>query len=146
MINFDNIVNENKTKRSKDLPYIPDHPYGILIIGGSGSGKTNALLNLINEQSDLDKIYLYAKDLSEPKHEHLIKKCEDVGIKHVNNLNAFIEYSNTIADVYENINDNPNRRRKILIVFDDMIADIMTSRKFQAKIKELFIRCRKLNI
>ena len=146
MINFDNIVNENKTKRSKDLPYIPDHPYGILIIGGSGSGKTNALLNLINEQSDLDKIYLYAKDLSEPKHEHLIKKREDVGIKHVNNLNAFIEYSNTIADVYENINDNPNRRRKILIVFDDMIADIMTSRKFQAKIKELFIRCRKLNI
>ena len=72
MINFDNIVNENKTKRNKDLPYIPDHPYGILIIGGSGSGKTNALLNLINEQSDLDKIYLYAKDLSEPKHEHLI--------------------------------------------------------------------------
>ena len=146
MINFDNIVNENKTKRNKDLPYIPDHPYGILIIGGSGSGKTNALLNLINEQSDIDKIYLYAKDLSEPKHEYLIKKREDVGIKHVNNLNAFIEYSNTIADVYENINDNPNRRRKILIVFDDMIADIMTSKKFQTKIKELFIRCRKLNI
>ena len=146
MINFDNIVNENKTKRNKDLPYIPDHPYGILIIGGSGSGKTNALLNLINEQSDIDKIYLYAKDLSEPKHEYLIKKHEDVGIKHVNNLNAFIEYSNTIADVYENINDNPNRRRKILIVFDDMIADIMTNKKFQSLIKELFIRCRKLNI
>ena len=146
MINFDDIINENKIEHNKNWPYIPDHPYRILIIGGSGSGKTNALINLINEQNDIDKIYLYAKDLSEPKHEYLIKKREDVGIKHVNNLNAFIEYSNTIADVYENINDNPNRRRKILIVFDDMIADIMTSRKFQAKIKELFIRCRKLNI
>ena len=76
-----------------------------------------------------------------------LKKCKDVGIKHVNNSNAFIECSNTMDDVYENIHDyNPNRRRKILIAFDDMIADIMTSKKFQAIIKELFIRCRKLNI
>ena len=118
-----------------------------MIIGGSGSGKTNALLNLIKEQDDIDKIYLYAKDLSEPKYEYLIKNRENAGIKHVNDGNAFIEYSNTMDDVYKNIDDyNPNRRRKILIVFDDMIADIMTNKKFQAIIKELFIRCRKINI
>ena len=118
-----------------------------MIIGGSGSGKTNALLNLINEQNDIDKIYLYARDLSEPKYEYLIKKREDAGIKHLNNPNAFIECSNTMDDVYENINDyNPIRKRKKLIVFDDMIADIMTNRRFQVIIKELFIRCRKLNI
>ena len=77
----------------------------------------------------------------------LIKKRKDVGIKHLNDLNAFIECSNTMDDVYENIHDyNSSRKRKILIVFDDMIADIMTNKKFQAIIKELFIRCRKLNI
>ena len=73
------------------MPFIPDHPYRILIIGGSGSGKTNALLNLINEQDDIDKIYLYAKDLSEPKYEFLIKKRRDVGTNHFNDSNAFIE-------------------------------------------------------
>ena len=127
MINFDDIVNENKTKHNRNWPYIPDHPYKILIIGGLGSGKTNALINLIIEQNDIDKIYLYARDLSEPKYEYLIKKREDVGIKHLNNPNAFIECSNTMDDVYENIHDyNPSRKRKILIIFDDMIADIMT--------------------
>ena len=119
--------------------------YIILIIGGSGSGKRNTLPNLIKEQDDIDKIYLYAKDLSEPKYEFLIKKCEDAGIKHFNDLNAFIECSNTMDDVYENIDHyNPSRKRKI--VFDDMIANIMSNKKFQAIIKELFIRCRKLNI
>ena len=72
MINFDDYVNENKTEHNKNWPYTPDHPYRILIIGGSGSGKTNALINLINEQNDIDKIYLYARDLSERKYEHLI--------------------------------------------------------------------------
>ena len=91
MINFDNYVNENKTKHNKNWPYIPDHPYRILIIGGSGSGKTNALINLINEQNDIDKIYLHARDLNEPKYEYLIKIREDVGIKHLTNPNAFIE-------------------------------------------------------
>ena len=105
------------------------------------------MINLINEQNNIDKIYLYARDLSEPKYEYLIKKREDAGIKHLNNPNAFIECSNTMDDVYENIHDyNSSRKRKILIVFDDMIADIMTNKKFQAIIKELFIRCRKLNI
>ena len=147
MINLDSITNENNKEHNEKWPYIPDHPYRILIIGGSGSGKTNALLNLIKEQDDIDKIYLYAKDLSEPKYEFLIKKCEDAGTKHFNDSNAFIECSNTMDDVYENIDDcNPSRKRKILIVFDDMIADIMTNKKFQAIIKELFIRCRKLNI
>ena len=126
---------------------IPDHPYRIIIIGGSGSGKTNALINLINEQNDIDKIYLYARDLSEPKYEYLIKKREDAGIKHLNNPNAFIECSNTMDDVYENINDyNPIRKRKKLFVSDDMIAYITTNKKFQDIIKKLFIRCRKLTV
>ena len=90
------------------------------------------MFNLINEQNDIDKIYLYARDLSEPKYEYLIKKREDAGIKHVNNSNAFIECSNMMDDVYENINDyNPSRKRKILIVFDEMIADIMTNKEFK---------------
>ena len=106
--------------------------------------KKNTLLHLINEQKDIDKIYLYAKDLSEPKYEYLIRHRENAGIKHLNDSKAFIECSNTMNDVYENIdNYNPNRKKKILIVFDDMIADIMTNKKFQSIIKELFIRCRK---
>ena len=121
-----------------------------MIIGGSASAKTYTLLNLIKEQDYndvIDKIYLYARDLSGPKYEYLIKKREDAGIKDVNNRNAFIVCSNTINDVYKDIdNYNPKRDKKILIVFDDMIADIMTNKKFQAILKELFIRCRKLNI
>ena len=130
---------------SEKWPYIPDRPYRILTIGGSGSGKTNTLLNLKKEKDDINKTYLYAKYLSQPKYEFLIKKREDVEIKHLNDLNAFIECSNTMDDVYENTDDyNPSRKIKILIVFDDMIADIMSNKKFQAVIKELFIRCRKL--
>ena len=121
-----------------------------MLIIGFGSGKTNALLNLIKkEDSDnlIDKMYLYVRDLNEPKYQFLIKNCEDIGIKYLNDPKAFIEYSQCMDGVYNNINDyNPNRKRKILIVFDDTIADIMTNRKFQAIIKQLFIRCRKLNI
>ena len=147
MINLYSIINKSDKKHNEKWRYIPDHPYRSLIIGGSGSRKTNTLLNLINEQNDFDKIYLYARDLNETKYEILIKKREDAGIKYLNDPNAFIECSNTMDYVYENIHDyNSNRKRKILIVFDDMIADIMTNRKFQATIKELFIRCRKLNI
>ena len=122
----------------------------MLIIGPSGSGKTNALLNLIQNQDNdslIDKLYLYAKDLSEPKYLFLIKKREDAEIQNLNDPSAFIEYSNTMDDVYNNIDVyNPNRKRKKLILLDDMIADIMTKKRFQAIIKELFIRCRKLNI
>ena len=126
---------------------LTDHPYRILIIGASGSGKTNALLNLINEQDDIDKIYLYAEDLSEPRYEFLTEKSKNTGIKHLNDPNPFIKCSNMMDNIYENNDDyNPNRKRKKMIVFDDMIADIMSNKKFQAIIKELFIRCRKLNI
>ena len=90
MINFDNYVNENKTKHNKNWPYIPDHSYRILIIGGSGSGKTNLLLNLIENQPDIDKIYLYAKDPYEWKYQYLINKREGVGINHFNDSKAFL--------------------------------------------------------
>ena len=90
---------------------------------------------------------MYAKDLSERKYEYLIRNRENIGINHFHDSKAFIECSNTMDDVYENINNNnPNRKTKILIVFDDMIADIMTNKKFQSIIKDLFIRCRKQDI
>ena len=104
MINFDEYVNENKTEHNKNSPYAPDHPYIILIIGGSGSGKTNVLLNLIENQPDIDKIYLYAKDPYEGKYQYLITKREDASINYFNDPKAFIEYSNDIHDVYKNIN------------------------------------------
>ena len=131
MINLDSITNENNEEHNVKWPYIPDHPYKILIIGGCASGKTNALLHLIKEQDDIGKIYLYAKDLSKFKHEHLIKKREYSGTKHFSDPDAFIECSNTMDDVYKNIDDyNPSRQRKILIVFGDMIADIVSNKKF----------------
>ena len=113
MINLDSITNKNNKEHNEKWPYIPDHPYRIMITGGAGSGKRNVLINLINKQNNIDKIYLYGKDLGEAKYEFLIKKHENVGIKHLNNPNAFIECSNTMDDVYENINDyNPIRERK----------------------------------
>ena len=90
---------------------------------------------------------MYAKDLNEPKYQFLINKRENVGIKHLDDPKAFVEHSNTMEDIYNNIDDyNPTRKKRTLIMPDDMIADIMTNKKFQAMIKELFIRCRKLNI
>ena len=87
---------------------IPNHPYRILIIGGSGSGKTNALLNLIFHQVDIDKIYLYAKDPYKSKYQLLMKKREDAGIKHCDDPKSFMEYSNTMDDMYNADNYNPN--------------------------------------
>ena len=147
MINLDSITNKSNKKHNEKWTYVPDHPYRILIIGASGSGKRNTLLNFINEQHNIEKIYLYARDLNEPKYEIFIKKIKDAGIKHLNDLNAFLKCSNAMDGVYENIhNYNSSRKRKILFVFQDMIADIMTNKKFQAIVKWLFIRCRKLNI
>ena len=145
MINFDEYTNENKTKHS--FKYIPDHPYRILIIGGSGSGKANALLNLIHNQPDIDKIYLYPKDPYEDKYQFLIKKRENIGLKHFNHPKASIEYSNNMHGVYKNINHyNPDKENKILIAFDDMIADMINNKKLNSIVTELFIRGRKLNI
>ena len=124
MIKFDDYANENNTQHNLKWPYIPDHPQRILIIGGSGSGKTNALMNLINNQPDIDKIYLCAKDPYEAKYQYLINKREKVGLNHYDDPKAFIEYSNDMQDVYKNIDEyNIDRERKILIVFADMIAD-----------------------
>ena len=147
MINFDEYTNENRVNHNPNYPYIPDHPYRILIIGGSGSGKTNALLNLINNQPNIDKIYLYAKDSYEDKYQFLINKRESIGLKHFNDPKAFIEYSNDMHDVYKNIDDyNPDKENKILIVFDDMIADMINNKKLNSIVTELFIRGRKPNI
>ena len=129
MIDFDYYTNEDKTEYNPKWPYIPDHLYRILTIGDSGSGKTNALLNLINNQPDIDKIHLYAKDPYEAKCQYLINKREKVELDHFKNSKAFMEYSNAMPDVYKNIADyNPGKKRKILIVFDDMIVDIINNK------------------
>ena len=147
MINFDDYTNENKTESNSKWPYIPDHPYRILIVDGSGSGKTNVLLNLINNQSDIDKIYLYAKDPYEAKYQYLINKREKVGLDHFKDPKAFMEYSNDMDNLYKNIeNYKPGKKRKILIVFNDMIADMSNNKKLNPVVTELFIRDRKLNI
>ena len=147
MINFDQYTSENKKEHNLNWPCIPDHPYRILIKGGSRTGKTNALLNLINNQQDIDKIYLYAKDPFEDKYQYLIIKRESVGLKHFNDPKAFIEYSNNMHSVYKNIdNYNLNKEKKLLIVFDDMITDMINNKKLNSIVTELFIRGRKLNI
>ena len=142
MLNLDKICN-NKSNNE-------NWPFRMLIIGPSGLGKTNTLFHLIqnlNKTTPVDKIYLYAKDLSYPKYEFLINSRKNAVIKHFNDPTAFIEYSNDMDDVFTNIDDyNKQRKRKVLIIFDNIIADIMSSKNFKAIIKELFIRCRKLNI
>ena len=106
MINFDDYANQNKTEHNLSWPYIPDHPYRILIIGGSGSsGKTNPLLNLINNQPDIDKIYLYVKDPYKAKYQFVINERQSTGLKYLNDRKAFIEHSNDRQDVYINIDE-----------------------------------------
>ena len=147
MINFDDYVNENKTEHNKNWPNIPDHRYKILIIEGSESGKTNVLLNLIENQPDINKMYFYAKDPYEAKSQYLIKIREKVGIDHHNDPRAYIQYPNDMHDVHQNINYfNPDKENKILIVFDDVIADMVNNKKLNSIVTELFIRGRKLNI
>ena len=143
MLNLDNIVS-NKKKRSLEDN---NSPFRMLIIGPSGSTKTNTLLHLINNLHPIDKIYLYAKDIHEPKYEYLINKREQAGITNLNDPNAFIEYSDDMNDVLDDINNyNKNRDKKVLIVFDDMIADIEYNKNFKQIIKELFYRACKINV
>ena len=102
MISFDNYANGNKTKRSLKWPYVSDHPYRIWIIGGSGSGKTNALLSLINNQSDIDKIYLYEKGLYEAKYQYLIRELQQIALNH----SSEIDFKNFIK-IYEKCTAQP---------------------------------------
>ena len=109
-----------------------------------GSGKTNVLLNLIENQPDIDKIYLYAKDPYDAKHQYLINERKGLGIDHFNDSKAFIEYSNYIHDVYKNIDAyNPYKENKILTVLNDMIADMIHNKNLNSIVTELFIRKRK---
>ena len=104
-------------------------------------------MNLINNQQDIDKIYLYVKGPYEAKYQYLIKKREKVGLNHFNDPKSFIEDTKDIQDVYKDIEDyNSGKKRKIIIVFDDMIADMINNKKLNPVVTELFIRCRKLNI
>ena len=135
MLNLDDIVSNNKSSSE-----LNDWPFRILIIGPSGSGKTNTLLYLINNFYPIDKIYLYAKDTAEKKYQFLINKKDQAGIKNLSDPHAFIEYSNDMNDVLDDINSyNKNRDKKVLIIFDDIIADIMRSEKFKAIVKELLL-------
>ena len=139
MFNFDLTLKEY----NPNWPKITDHPCQILIIGGSGPVKTNALLNLINHEPDINKMYLYAKDSDEPKNQLLINRRESTAFKYFNDSKAFIKYSNDMNDIYKNIE---YKKRKMLIVFDNIITDIFSYQKLNPIITELFIRERKLNI
>ena len=141
MLNLDNVVSNKKENKDNNWPF------RMLIMGPSGSGKTNTLLHLINDLHPIDKIYLYAKDIHEPKYEYLINKREQAGIKKLDDPKAFIEYSEDMDDVLDDINNyNKNRDKKVLLVFDDMIVDIEYNKNFKRIIKELFHRARKINV
>ena len=151
MINYDSVSKENINKKNLNWPWMPDYPYQILIIGSSGYWQTNTLLNLMKQQDDdhysiIVNVYLYVKDPYEAKYQYLIKKHE-TGLKNLKDPKAFIEYSNNMQDVYENIEEyNPDRKYNVLIIFDDMIADMSINNKLNQIVTELFIRGRKLNV
>ena len=92
-------------KVNPNWPQIRDHTYRILILGGSGYGKTNSLFNLINQQSDIDKMYLHANVPYEAKYHFLFKKQESTGLKHLNDSKALVEYLNDMDDIYKNIQE-----------------------------------------
>ena len=131
MKNYDQSV---EIKHNSNSPYIPDHLYKILIIGGSESGKTNMLLNLIKHQPlDIDKIYLYTKDPFESKYQLLINGREKVGVETLRKPKAFVDYSQTVDDVYENLEGyNPTKKRRVLRVFAVMIAGMESNKKLSA--------------
>ena len=147
MFNFDYITKEDKQEHNPYCPKLPDHPYRILVIEGFRSGKTNALLNLINYEPDIDRIYLYAKDPYEAKYQLLINKRESTGLKYLNYSKAFIENSNDMNDICKSIEEHcPHKKLKLLIVFDDMIADMLSNKKRNPIVTDLFVGERKLNI
>ena len=128
IFNFDSITEKDNNK---------DWPYRKLIISPSGSGKTNYLLNSFQKDNNIiHRIYSYAKDLEEPKYQLLINKREKEGINFNNDPNAFTEYSNSMDDILSDIEDyNKKRRRKVLIIFDDMISHVMSKKKLNKFLK-----------
>ena len=109
--------------------------------------KNRCVIKFNKQPAGFDKIYLYAKDPYEAKYQYLINKRESTGINPFNEPKAFIEYSNDMQDVYKNIDEyNVDKVRKILIVFDYMIADMIDNKKLNSIVPDLFIRGRKLNI
>ena len=144
MLNYDEAV---KTNQNQNWSYVHYHLYRILIIGGLGLGKSNALLNLIKNQGPyVDKSFLYFKDALESKYQLLINRREKLWIKYENNPKAIIDHSliidlQTIDDIYENLEEyNPTKKRKVLIVFDDMIADM------EAIVTEFYMKGRKFKV
>ena len=116
------------------------------IVGSSGSGKMNALLNQISHQPDIDKFF-FTCQRSEREYQYFIKKCEYVGLKHCKNLEAFMEYSNDMSYACKSVEKyNLRKKRKVLVVFDDIIADMASNKKLYPIVVELFVRVRKLNI
>ena len=133
MINYDDVTKENINKHYLNWP---DRPYRILIIGGSGSVKTNGLLNLIKQQNDdyysiIGKIYLFVKNPYEAKYQYLFKNVIKNGLENLKDPKAY-EYSNNMQDAYKQIEEsNQNRKYYVLIVLDDMIADMIRNKKLK---------------
>ena len=148
MINFDDYTNENKTKHNKKWSCIRDNPYRTLI-GGSGSRKTNALLNLIENQLDIDKIYLFVKDPYQEKYQYFINIRESAGLNHFSDPKDFIEFSNDMQDEYSNhmqeAHKHTNEKRKILIVFDNMIADVINNKKLNSVVFLIYNKIMTIN-
>ena len=137
MIKLHYITKEDIKEHNLKWPEIPDHPYQILITGGSGSGKTNALLNIANNEPDIDEIYLRTKNPFKTKYQLLINKRENTGLNYSNDPRAFIEYSDGMYDIYKNIEEyNPIKKQKILIGFDDIIAELLISLVIKSLIQE----------
>ena len=117
MINFDDVTRESIKEHNPNWPQSPDHPYRILIIRGSRSGKTNSLFNLVNYQPDIDKIYLYAKDSYEAKYQLLINKRASADLKHLDDFKVFIEYSNDMDDIYKKIGEYSSNNESRILIF-----------------------------
>ena len=147
MINFDDVIKGNIEKHNPNCLEGPGHPYRILRAGGSGSEKTIFLFNLISHQPDIDKIYLFVKNPYKAKYQSLVSKRKSTGLKNLIDSKTFIKYSNDTDDIYENIQKyNSNTGSKILIVFDDIVADMLSNKSLNPIVTELIIRGIKLNI